>query len=106
MKKSLLVFLMQIVATGAFFVATLIVARYLGPEAFGDFSAAYSVAIVAYIICLLGADITAVNVVSMSLSSRQTGQVKAFILYVFVIVLVLTTFYFIVAGIGYWVLGI
>ena len=48
---------MQILSSIAFFIATIIVARYLGPEHFGDFSAAYSVATIAYIVCLLGADI-------------------------------------------------
>jgi len=103
MKRNLLLFLIQISSSIAFFLATIIVARYLGPEHFGDFSAAYSVATVAYIVCLLGADITAINVISRSLIAKKRGMIKAFVIYVFMVVVLLSVFYIIVAFIGYWV---
>lgn len=103
MKGNAAVFLIQVLSSLAFFVATIIVARYLGPEHFGDFSAAYSVASVAYILCLLGADITAVNVIAMSLKVGEKGTIKAFVIYVFFVVAALTVVYYIIAFIGYWI---
>ncbi|AXA34432.1 hypothetical protein [Francisella adeliensis] len=103
MKRSLLLFLIQLLASVSFFLATIIVARYLGSEKFGDFSAAYSVASVAYIICLLGADITAINVIAIAVKAKENGVVKAFFVYVFSVVGLLTVFYYIIAFIGYWV---
>ena len=82
----------------SFFIATIIVARYLGPEHFGDFSAAYSVATIAYIVCLLGADIMAINVISMSFRARRGGVIKAFILYVFGVVALLEHFLYYCCG--------
>ena len=103
MKRNILLLIIQIISSIAFFLATIIIARHLGVEEFGDFSAAYSVASVAYIICLLGSDVTAINVVSMSLKAQRNGVIKAFILYVFVIVALLSIFYIIIAVIGFWI---
>lgn len=103
MKRSLLLFLIQISSSVAFFIATVIVARYLGPEHFGDFSAAYSVASVAYIICLLGADVTAVNIISMSFKAHQNGVIKAFTIYVFTVVVLLSLVYVVIAIVSFWV---
>ncbi|AIT09426.1 hypothetical protein LO80_05245 [Candidatus Francisella endociliophora] len=102
MGRGLTLFAIQILSSIAFFLATVIVARYLGPEDFGDFSAAYSVASVAYIVCLLGADVTAVNIIAKSVKAQQNGQIKAFILYAFCVVTFSTVAYYIIAIIGYW----
>ncbi|MED7788068.1 oligosaccharide flippase family protein [Francisella sp. 19X1-34] len=101
MGRGLTLLLIQLVASIAFFIATVIVARYLGPESFGDFSAAYSVASVAYMTALLGTDVIAMNVISVSIKSQKKGQIKAFIIYVFIIVALLSVFYYAIAVFTY-----
>ena len=58
---------------------------------------------VAYIICLLGADVTAVNIISMSFKAQQNGVIKAFTIYVFTVVVLLSLVYIIIAIVGFWV---
>lgn len=103
MKRGLFILLIHLFASASFFLATIIVARYLGPEDFGDFSAAYSVAVVAYIICLLGADMTAINVIATAVKAREEGVIKAFIIYVFAVVALLSIVYYMIVFIGYFV---
>ncbi|MFT4693765.1 MAG: hypothetical protein ACI8TE_000658 [Francisella sp.] len=52
---------------------------------------------------MLGADITAINIISMSYRAQKKGVIKAFVLYVFAIVALLSIFYIVVAIIGFWV---
>ncbi|MBK2086527.1 hypothetical protein [Francisella adeliensis] len=103
MKRSLFLLLIQLFSSMSFFLATIVVARYLGPEDFGDFSAAYSVAVVAYIVCLLGADMTAINVIATAVKARENGVIKAFVIYVFTVVALLSIIYYMIAFIGYLV---
>ncbi|WP_150467887.1 oligosaccharide flippase family protein [Francisella sp. SYW-9] len=102
MRRGITLLFIQLIASIAFFIATVIIARYLGPEDFGDFSAAYSVASVAYMIALLGADVIAMNVIAVSIKAQKKGQIKAFIIYVFIIVTLLSIFYYIIAIFTYW----
>lgn len=52
----------KLIALIAFFIEAVIIVRYLSPGDLGDFSAAYSLASVAYIISLLGTDVIVMNV--------------------------------------------
>ncbi|QIW10842.1 oligosaccharide flippase family protein [Francisella sp. LA112445] len=103
MRRGIILLFIQLIASIAFFIATVIIARYLGPEDFGDFSAAYSVASVAYMIALLGADVIATNVIAVSIKAQKEGQIKAFVIYVFIIVALLSIFYYIMAVCTYWI---
>lgn len=103
MRRAITLLFIQLIASVAFFIATVIIARYLGPEDFGDFSAAYSVASVAYIVSLLGADVIVMNVIAVSMKYQKKGEVKAFIVYVFIIVAILSIFYYLVAASAYWI---
>lgn len=103
MRRAITLLFIQLIASVAFFIATVIIAKYLGPENFGDFSAAYSVASVAYIVSLLGADVIVMNVIAVSMTYQKKGEVKAFIVYVFIIVAILSVFYYLVAVSAYWI---
>ncbi len=58
---------------------------------------------VAYIICLLGSDVTAVNIISMSFKAQQNGVIKAFTIYVFTVVVLLSLVYIVIAIVVFWV---
>ncbi|MED7819660.1 MULTISPECIES: hypothetical protein [unclassified Francisella] len=52
---------------------------------------------------LLGADVIVMNVIAVSMKYQKKGEVKAFIVYVFIIVAILSIFYYLVAASAYWI---
>lgn len=89
-RTSTTLFLAQVFSVALLFVTSFILAQNLSPSEYGDFSAAYSCVAIAYVVCLLGADITAFNVISVAHSKNNVKDINAYVAYVFTTVLAMS----------------
>jgi len=79
------------------FATTVAVARHLSPMDYGDFSSAFNLVAVAYVVCLLGADVTALRFVSVAYANNKFGDIKSYIKYVATTVAVMTAILYAIA---------
>lgn len=91
-----LLLLAQICSVLLLFGTTVAVARHLSPQDYGDFSSAYNLVAVAYIVCLLGADVTALRFVSVAYANNKFGDIKSYVRFVTRAVLVMTAILYLV----------
>lgn len=93
--------MIQISTSLLFLGMEIILTKKLSTSDFGDYSVAYSATTIAYIICLLGADIAAFKVIGFAVKSNNKPIIKSFLIYTFIIVLFMSIFYYLIAFIGY-----
>lgn len=86
--KTAFLFLTQVISVALLFVTSILLARNLTPMDYGDFSTGYSCLAIAYVICLLGADIVAFKFVSVNYSKGDLKGVNSYMSYVFGTVIV------------------
>jgi O-antigen/teichoic acid export membrane protein len=71
MKKNSYLFVIQLISLMMVFTYNIVLARNLGPAEYGDFSTAFSFVSIAYVICLLGADITAFKFIAIAYDKKK-----------------------------------
>lgn len=99
MTRNGLLLLAQISSVLLLFGTTVAVARNLSPQDYGDFSSAFNLVAVVYVVCLLGADVTALRFVSVAYANNKFGDIKSYIRYVTITVIVMSVIMYSIAAI-------
>lgn len=97
----LFLFLIQISSSLLFLGMEIILTKKLNTSDFGDYSVAYSAATIAYIICLLGADLTIFKVIGSTEKLNNQSIIKSFLIYTFITIIFMSVLYYLIAFMGY-----
>jgi len=103
MKKNSYLFVIQLISLMMVFTYNIVLARNLGPAEYGDFSTAFSFVSIAYVICLLGADITAFKFIAIAYDKKNIGEVKAFIKFVVVTTVGISCLFYLICFSTYFI---